>query len=102
MKDTKFDIVDYIRKLRSVGVSQEIAEVQAQELEHVLEVAIHTSKEEMKVKDLVTKQDLENTKLELEKKMVQVKAEIHKAKYDVIVWIGGMLIASGLIQHFFK
>ena len=32
----------------------------------------------------------------------QVKTEIHKSKFEMVVWVAGLLIASGLIQHFFK
>ena len=35
MSNFKFDVVEYIKKLRNVGVTQEIAEVQAQELEQL-------------------------------------------------------------------
>jgi hypothetical protein len=35
--NAKFDVVEYIKKLRNAGVSQEIAEVQAQELEHAID-----------------------------------------------------------------
>ena len=97
--DTRFDVVEYIRKLRNVGVAQEVAEVQAQELEHVVNGVLQQSKQHtheiFENKELSTKGDLAKTKLELQKEMQQIKVE-------VIMWVAGMFIASGLIQHFFK
>lgn len=69
----RFDIVEYIKKLRNAGVSQEIAEIQAQELEHVLEVAVSTFKEDMNSGELATKKDLDKTRLELQKEIADLR-----------------------------
>lgn len=45
-------------------------------------------KKELAEKDLTTKLDL--------------KREIAEAKNQLILWVAGMFIASGFIQHFFK
>ena len=47
-------------------------------------MATSTIKEEITLKDLATKRDLEST------------------KNQIILWVGGLVMASGLIQHFFK
>lgn len=127
----RFDVVEYIKKLRKAGISQEAAEVQGQELGHVIEDVLKQAKQEsheiFDSKELATKGDLEKTKLVLQNEIMQVKleieqvklelqkeieqvrleisqvrAEIHKSKYDVVIWVAGMFIASGLIQHFLK
>ena len=38
----------------------------------------------------------------VESKSEQVRGEIHKAKFEMVIWLGGLLLASGLIHHFFK
>lgn len=72
----RFDVVRCIRHLRSVGISQDVAEVQAQELEHLLEVAVNTSKEEFAYKDLATKQDVQQLALETKHEIKQLELAI--------------------------
>ncbi|MBP9743007.1 MAG: hypothetical protein KBD37_06590 [Burkholderiales bacterium] len=79
--ELKFNIIGYIKKLRNAGVSQEIAEIQAEELENVLKIAINTSKEEFKSKELATKGDIRESELKLQK-------EIANFKTQTLVWIG--------------
>lgn len=94
----RFDVVEYIKKLRNAGVSQEIAEVQAQEMEHVIESVLEQAKNAIDNKELATKHDIK----ELELKIEQTKAEIHKSKYDIVIWVAGLLIANGVITHLLK
>ncbi len=98
----RFDIVEFIQRLKKANFTQEQAELLAQETDRVIEVAIGNSKElkaeimqEIHVDDLATKKDLEIVKLELQK-------EIANSRTQIIIWIGGLVIASGLLQHFFK
>jgi hypothetical protein len=102
----RFDIVEFIQRLKKVNFTQEQAELLAQETERVIDAAISNSKElkteikqEIHSDELVTKADLkqqlEITKLELQK-------EIANSRTQIIIWIGGLIIASGLLQHFFK
>lgn len=58
--------------------------MQGQELEHLLEVVISTTKEYMQSRDLVTKKDLENAKLELQKEIVNLRYAMLK----FIIWTG--------------
>ena len=109
----RFDIVEYIKKLRNAGVSQDVAEIQAQGIEYVLEQTRQEVKQGFEDKELATKGDMFLIKQELELKIEQVRAgieqvradlktELHKSKYDLVIWVGGLFVASGLIQHFFK
>jgi hypothetical protein len=43
-----------------------------------------------------------NTKLELQKEIEILRKEIAQSSNKVIIWIVGFVIASGLLQHFFK
>ena len=98
VNNARFDVVEYIKRLRQAGASQEIAEIQAQELEHVLGVAVTLAKEDLKSKELVTKQDLFVTKLELQTEMEVVRKEIEVVRKEIaelrytmlkfIIWTG--------------
>ncbi|MCC2625793.1 MAG: hypothetical protein K0R14_1666 [Burkholderiales bacterium] len=112
----RFDVIEYIKKLRNLGVSQEVAELQAQELEHVIDITTNSSKElkaelkaeikqELHADDLVTKKDLGITKLELQKEIEVVRKEIEivrkeievvrkeivQSKNQTLIWTFGML-----------
>jgi acid phosphatase family membrane protein YuiD len=58
MMALKFDPIEYTKLLRSVGVSQDQADVQAQAIEKVINNLVESQ-------DLVTKKDLAELKLEL-------------------------------------
>lgn len=78
-----FDPIEYARQLRTVGVSQDQADVQAQTMEKVIN-DIATSQ------NLVTKQDLARNLAEL--------------KFELIKWmlgigIGGVVAIAGLLKY---
>jgi hypothetical protein len=86
-----------LKKLRNLGVSQEVAEVQAQELEHVIDIAVNTSKEEFQAKELANKGDIREvkseireTELRLQKEIEIVRKEIVQAKNQTLIWTFGM------------
>ena len=41
---------------------------------------------------------IEQVRVDVEK----VRVEIHKSKFELVIWVAGLLLASGFIQHFFK
>lgn len=86
-----FDALDYVDRARALGVHEDVAKYQARQFEQAIDIAVKTARVEIENKELATKKDIE-----------QVKAEIHKSKFEMVVWVAGLLIASGLIQHFFK
>ena len=93
----KFDIIDYIKKLRNAGVKQEVAEIQAQGLERVLEAAVSVSRDDMHSKELATRKDLEIAKKDLEKEMEIIRKEIAELRYATlkfIVWTGCIVSAA--------
>jgi|LauGreDrversion4_2_1035121.scaffolds.fasta_scaffold229105_2 hypothetical protein len=79
-----FDSLNYVKQAKKLGTSEELAELQARQIEQAIDIAVATIKDEIALKDLATKKDLETT------------------KNQIIIWVGGLLFASGLIQHFFK
>lgn len=108
-----FDALGYVEKSKALGVDENVAKYQARQFEQVLEIAVTTSQAQIDEKGLATKQDIlrlerdikeidlkiEQTRKELK---IEIKSEVNRAKYEMIVWVAGMFIASGLIQHFFK
>ncbi len=49
-----------------------------------------------------TRSDVENKELITKKDIKALETLINESKAEVIIWIAGLLLASGLIQHFFK
>jgi|SRR6185437_3439633 len=92
--DFGFDVVDYIKKLRNVGVSQEIAEVQGQELSHAIKTMANEVKIEIKQElhsdNLATKGDVRESELRLQKEIAVIKSELIK-------WILGAAITASIV-----
>ncbi len=79
-----FDALGYVKQAKKLGAPEELAELQARQIEQAIDIAISIIKEDIALKDLATRRDLEST------------------KNQIILWVGGLIMASGLIQHFFK
>lgn len=96
-----FDVLDYVEKSKAMGVDEKVAKYQARQFEQVFE-AVNITRSELDNKALATKQDIK----ELDLKIEQVRSEIYKAKFDIVIWVAGLLLASGviqgLIQHLLK
>ncbi len=73
-----FDTLQYAKRLKAVGFTEEQAEVQAQVLAEIIE------------SNLATKRDLK----ELE---AQLKLAIHQAKAETIRWVTGLLLAQAAV-----
>ena len=112
MNSSKFDVVEYIKKLRNAGVSQEIAEVQAQELEHAIDNVLEQSRYELqgqkleienslKSKELATKGDVERVKLELQKEIEIVRKEIEIVRKEIVQASNKTLLLMGTFGVFF-
>ncbi len=90
-----FDALDYVKKSKELGVPEQIAEYQARQFEESIRIAVNTAQHNIDSENLVTKSDL---KIEVEK----LRTEISQASNKIILWVAGLMVASGLIQHFFK
>ncbi len=73
-----FDTLAYVKKLKSAGVPEEQAEVQAETFAEIFEERI------------ATKQDLKELELALKHDLANIKSEIIK-------WVAGMLVAQAAI-----
>ena len=92
-------IVDYIHELKEAGFTDRQSEVQARNLEQMA-ITIKSElkqdlKQEFKIDDLATKQDLEVTKKDLELAIEKIRFEMLKftvwTEIGVIITLGGML-----------
>lgn len=90
-----FDALSFVKKSKEFGVDERVAELQARQFEQILDIAITSVKEDLKSDELVTKGYLKENIKELELKIAETKNQI-------IIWVGSFILASGLIQHFFK
>ena len=111
-----FDSLEFVKKSKELGANEELAEYQARQIEQAIDIAISTARVEIDTRELATKKDIKELELKikeidskLELKIEQVRAEVyqgraemHKSKYEIIIWVAGLLLASGVIQHFFK
>ncbi|MDQ5921876.1 MAG: hypothetical protein QG673_1935 [Pseudomonadota bacterium] len=78
-----FDSLEFVKKSKELGANEELAEYKARKIEQAIEIAVSSAREDIQAKDMATKKDLEI------------------AKNQIILWVTGLFVASGLIQHFF-
>ncbi len=100
-----FDALDYVDQARALGVDERVAKYQARQMEQVIDIAVNTARLDLENKELATKKDtqlLQKEIKELDLKIEQVRTEIHQSKFELVIWLAGFFVASGLIQHFFK
>ncbi len=83
----RFNVVEYIKKLRAVNFTQEQAEVQAQEIEYMISTISNEIKQELHTEESVTKMDLELAIKNLEVKIEQYRYDSLK----FIVWTGAVV-----------
>ena len=53
-----FDSLNYVKQAKKLGTSEELAELQARQIEQAIDIAVATIKDEMKLHDLATKKDI--------------------------------------------
>ena len=97
-----FDALDYVEQSRALGVDERVAKYQARQMEQVIEIESNAAKADVENRALATKQDIKELELSTKKDMQALEALIYKSKAEVIIWVAGLLLASGLIQHFLK
>lgn len=110
--DYGFDVIDYVKKLRNVGISQAAAEVQGQELSHALKTMGREMKTEIKQElhadDLATKGDVRESELSLRREIKEVELSLQKEirgldmkianlKNDLIKWVLGAATTASIV-----
>jgi len=98
----RFDVVEFIQKLRKANFSQEQSEVLAQETERLLEATISAAKDEVRSKDAATKGDVRESELRLQKEIEVVRRDIKAAEIKLMTLYGiGFLSLLGIIAKGF-
>ena len=98
-----FDVLDFVKKSKELGATQEMAEFQARQIE-ILADTIQEQNQEieaLKKSEPATKRDLEIIKLELQKEIEIVRREIEvvrkeiaMVKNELVKWVLGTGIAT--------
>ena len=104
-----FDTHEFVKKSKELGSSEALAEYQIKQFEQAIETAVISVKDEIKSKELATKhdvdmvrKDVEMVRKDLDLLKLDLQKEIISSRNQMILWIAGLVIASGMIQHFFK
>jgi len=82
MTTTTFDTLTFVKKLKSAGVDEKQAEIQAEVLNNALS--------DFQQKELATKQDIGLIRKDL-------KISIAETKVEIIKWVAGMLVAQAAV-----
>lgn len=93
-----FDTLEYVKQAKKLGTTEELAEFQAKQIEQAIEVAIS----QIESKELATKQDISLVKQDISLAKLELEKKIETSKNQIILWVAGLVMANGLIQHFFK
>ena len=97
-----FDTLDYVEKSKALGVDENLAKYQARQIEQAIDIAVDRARTDIENKELATKHDIEKVETKIGTEIHRLETQIHKAKYEIIIWIVGFSVVSGAFQHFFK
>ena len=75
---THFDVLDYVKKAKEYGASEDFAEYNARQIEMAIAIAINSARDDVHAKDLATRRDLE------------------AAKNQIILWVVGIVAANSI------
>ena len=80
-----FDVFDYVKSSKELGVSEAVAEYQARQIEHVIEIVTKQNKHEIEQKnaDIATKGDVRESELRLQKEIEGVRKEIKEVELSL-------------------
>ena len=96
MPGLTFDTYAYVKKLRSVGVSEEQAEVQAEALAQLIDERLASKKD---ITDL--KRDLMEMHASLQRDMKQLEMQLEvrlaESKSEIIKWVVGISAAQAAL-----
>ncbi len=80
---TYFNVVEYIRKLRNAGVKQEVAEIEAEGMNSLMETMIKQTTSIFNTKDLVTKNDLQTEVSKINSEIAKINSKITKVNSEI-------------------
>ena len=97
-----FDALDYVEHSKSLGVDEKVAKYQARQMEQAIEIATNNARSEIENRESATKKDIRDVQKDIKELDLTLRAEIQKSKFELVVWVVGLFIVNGLLQHFFK
>ncbi len=111
MTTITFDSLGYAKKLEEAGFTREQAEIQAVALREQLDAQnkafqkLIKDYDESSRKELATKGDVQDVRLEIEKvraEVEKVRAEVQQVKYDLLKWqIAGWVTLAAIMAKGF-
>ena len=97
MATVTFDTLDYFEKLKRAGFTEAQAKVQVEAMQGVVRQYDEASR-----KDIATKGDIQDVRLEIEKVRAELKTDMEKVKYDLLKWqIGGWVALAAIMAKGF-
>lgn len=94
MSPTVFDTLNYVHKLKDVGVPEKQAETHARALADIIESNLATKHD---IKEI--ERDIEEVRKEIEqiRRDMATKTDLEKTKTEIIKWVAGMIVAQAAI-----
>ena len=84
-----FDTLDYFEKLKAAGFTEVQARVQVEAMQGVVRAYDEASR-----KDLATKGDIQDVRLEIQDVRNELKVEIADTKHEILKWVLGIALAQ--------
>ena len=94
MATITFDTHEFIKELKSVGFSEEQAEVSTNLQKTTINTTLEQAKHDYQLDDLATKRDLKELEFQLESRIKDTELKIVESKAELIRWVVGV----GLLQ----
>ena len=94
MTTITFDTHEFIKELKSVGFSEEQAEVITNLQKTTINTTLEQAKHNYQLNDLATKRDLKELEFQLESRTKDTELKIVESKAELIRWVVGV----GLLQ----
>ncbi len=94
MSTITFDTHEFIKELKSVGFSEEQAEVITNLQKATISTTLEQAKHDYQLDDLATKRDLKELEFRLEVRIKDTELKIAESKAELIRWVVGV----GLLQ----
>ncbi len=78
-----FDTLDFVRKSRALGASEDLTEFQVRQIELAIENAVAEVKSEVKSKNIASKSDVTEEELRLQKEIEVIRKEIKEVELNL-------------------
>lgn len=92
MPTTTFDALAYFEKLKEAGVPEEQAKVQANAFRDFSAI-----QEENSRKELATKGDIQNVRLEMKEIEMRLSERIEEGKHEILKWLIGFILTQSAL-----